>query len=426
VKPTREYSALLRQDGLGEKGRFKWIHLHAGTPVPPISDGSFNYLIWDLIQRHPKDHLLITPHYEESVKRASENQASIVFIEFKKRFRLVELAKHYLIQKPLNDSLDFYDEAFRCIEETDCPNILVWGTMRPIPFLRWRFPDRTIAYAQRYFEHSYDVSSYYNYCDIVLTQTYGEARYLFDKHFAVHPLILHIPNGVELEKFHPVSSERKCEIRSSLGIDENKFVVLFPSKLNPNKGTSYLLYWLEYFLGVESKVHFLLVGDWHQGKIRGNARRLLQLLEKARNVTWIRALHRDEMPPMFQAADICLMPGVWREGMSMAALEALASGLPLVCTKRGIYPEIIKHEYNGLLCAPEQLYRDGIAAIQRLLEDVTLRQSISGNVRMYAEMRLPRERCLQNFECFFAGNYLDIDSDLSIPCQKVLDRSTYV
>jgi glycosyltransferase involved in cell wall biosynthesis len=338
-----------------------------------------------------------------------------VFIEFQKRIRLLERAKHYLIQKPLYDTLDFFEEAYRCIEETDCPNILVWGSMRPIPSLRWRFPDRVIAYGQRYFEHSYEVSEYYSYCDILLTQTVGTARFAFEKHYAIPPLLVEIPNGVELDLFHPAGPERRSELREQIGVPRDKFLVLWPSKLHPNKGMAYLLHWIQHFDKAQPKVHFLVVGDWNLGKARGNSKRLLSLLESADNVTWLRGVKRKDMPPLYQMSDVCLMPGVMREGMSMCALEALASGLPLIATARGTYPEIVEHEYNGLLCAPEQLYREGILTIQRLLDDSHLRAALGRNARRYAEMRLSRERCLNNFHAFFEGRLMDIDSDLSPP-----------
>ena len=306
-------------------------------------------------------------------------------------------AKHYLVGKPLDPHLDFFDEASRCIEETDCPNIMVWGTMRPIPALRWRFPDKNIVYAQRFFDHSYDVSNYYNYCDIVLMQTYGTGRFAFESHSTLQPLVLYVPNGVELEIFHPVDAERQRQIRRNIGIPENKFVILFPSKLHPNKGTVYLLYWIEHFRRTQPDVHFLVAGGWDQGRIRGHGSKLIQLLEQAENVTWLGGIKREEMPACYQSSDICLMPAVYREGMSMVVQESLASGVPIIVTDRGVLSEIVEHEYNGLLCRPEELYRDGIHAIQRLMKDTALRTALGKNARRYAEQKLSRQRCLDNF-----------------------------
>jgi glycosyltransferase involved in cell wall biosynthesis len=413
MRIRRHYSPAIRDNSLGKSGPYSWIHLYGGGPVPPISGGSFNHLIWDILLGHADDHLLIAPYYQESFQKAQEHPASIAFIEYRKRFRLSERAKQFFIQKPLLDNLDFTDEAFRCIEETDCPNILVWGSMRAIPSLRWRFPDRLIAYAQRFFQHSYDASSYYSYCDIVLTQTFGTARFAFDEQYALQPLVLHVPNGVELNMFYPVDAEDRAKLRRELGVDEDRLVAIFPSKLHPNKGTAYLFHWIRHFRDNEPQVHFLVVGDSTIQNPRGDYRGLLELLDTAENVTWKLNVPRSEMPALYQAADFCLMPGVLREGMSMVAQESLACGVPVVATARGTYPEIVKHEYNGLLCAPEQLYRQGISAIQRLIDDVQLRESLRRNARCYAEKRLSRERCLANFDHFFAGNYLAIDADLS-------------
>ena len=97
----------------------------------------------------------------------------------------------------------------------------------------------------------------------------------------------------------------------------------------------------------------------------------------------------------------------------MAALESLAAGLPLIATRRGIYPEIVFYHYNGWLCRPEALFREGLEALRTLSQQPELRRLLSTNARAYAEKRLPRRRCLENFRAFFEGRLLDIDADLT-------------
>jgi glycosyltransferase involved in cell wall biosynthesis len=73
-----------------------------------------------------------------------------------------------------------------------------------------------------------------------------------------------------------------------------------------------------------------------------------------------------EMPALYQAADLLLAPSIptrtWQEQDSMAVLEAMATGLPVVATPGGIRRELLGDE--GYWCAPG----DFIDAANRLLE----------------------------------------------------------
>ena len=99
----------------------------------------------------------------------------------------------------------------------------------------------------------------------------------------------------------------------------------------------------------------------------------------------------------------------------MAAIEALASGLPLIASIAGFYPEVIRDGYNGMLCRQEYLFDDVLTAIQLIMTDREMLRAMSRNARNYAEQRLSREKLLSNFNAFLEGRYGDIDDDLSVP-----------
>jgi glycosyltransferase involved in cell wall biosynthesis len=50
--------------------------------------------------------------------------------------------------------------------------------------------------------------------------------------------------------------------------------------------------------------------------------------------------------------DAMALPTVYRESKGLAALEALANGVPLVAVRHGMFPELIRHTGGGLLCEP--------------------------------------------------------------------------
>lgn len=67
------------------------------------------------------------------------------------------------------------------------------------------------------------------------------------------------------------------------------------------------------------------------------------------NLRSIGRIPHDEMPGVYNSADILLFPTV-REGFGLAAAEAMACGLPVVATDCSSLPELIDHEKGGFLC----------------------------------------------------------------------------
>jgi L-malate glycosyltransferase len=108
---------------------------------------------------------------------------------------------------------------------------------------------------------------------------------------------------------------------------------------------------------------------------------------------------RSETGSLFRQADLFLLPSE-QESFGLAALEALASGVPVVASRVGGLPEVVRDGETGLLVPP----RDPAAlaaAIQRLLEDEPLRQAMSRAARQDAETRFRPEPAVDRFEAIY-------------------------
>jgi glycosyltransferase involved in cell wall biosynthesis len=102
--------------------------------------------------------------------------------------------------------------------------------------------------------------------------------------------------------------------------------------------------------------------------------------EDRASVTVIFRLTREsELAAQFADHDVFLMPSL-SEGSSLALLEAMAAGLPVVATAVGGNPDIVTDGVNGLLFAPEDFDR-GAAQVCRLLEDPTARAQLAEAAR---------------------------------------------
>ncbi len=62
--------------------------------------------------------------------------------------------------------------------------------------------------------------------------------------------------------------------------------------------------------------------------------------------------YRPDRGVLLDAADVCVVPSVWQEGFGLAVVEAMARGKPVVATRVGGIPEIIRDGVTGLLVPP--------------------------------------------------------------------------
>ena len=122
----------------------------------------------------------------------------------------------------------------------------------------------------------------------------------------------------------------------------------------------------------------LLVG---RGPLRPEVEQQVVDLDLASQVRIEGARPRSEVAEIVASADAAVLPSVWssrneREGIPVALMEAMASGVPVVASDMSGMPELVEHERNGLLVRPA----DAAAlaeAIARLHDDPRLRRRLA-------------------------------------------------
>lgn len=168
-----------------------------------------------------------------------------------------------------------------------------------------------------------------------------------------------IPNFVDTAQFHPQVSG--SHLRRTFG---DRPLILFPRNLSFSRGVQFLPQALEMTVAAIPDALCLVIGD-------GNGRVWLErnLAEKnlLNSVQFLGHIPHEALPPYYAAADVTIIPTSHFEGTSLSALESMASGTPTIVTNVGGLLDLIRHEEDGLVIAP-----DGRAlgeAIVRLLRD---------------------------------------------------------
>lgn len=142
--------------------------------------------------------------------------------------------------------------------------------------------------------------------------------------------------GVDLRRFGSVQADRK-EKRKELGIPENSVLLLSVGELNENKNHETVI---RAIAGLD--VYFMIAG---KGGLEAHLQQLIDSLGMSDRVRLLG--YRTDVGELYAAADLFVFPS-FREGLSVSVMEAMASGLPVVCSRIRGNTDLIDEEGGRL------------------------------------------------------------------------------
>jgi glycosyltransferase involved in cell wall biosynthesis len=162
-----------------------------------------------------------------------------------------------------------------------------------------------------------------------------------------------IPNGIDTQKFCPVSLAAKIKIRRKLALPTGKILVTFTGRLAISKGVPILIDIWPTLQEKYADIHLVLVGSdaaTHDSCMSGILQQIQQC-QLEQTVTLVGDV--DNVREYLQASDLYVFPSEY-EGFGLSMVEALACGLPAVVTDVGVAGELIQSGVNGLVVPPRK------------------------------------------------------------------------
>jgi len=174
--------------------------------------------------------------------------------------------------------------------------------------------------------------------------------------------------GVDEKKFSVISSgvylSEFAKIKPELNF--SKPIIISIGVLTKQKGFEYLIKAFQEIKNEVNGASLLIIGDGFEKE------NLLKNAEGVKDVHFSGAVSHEKVVEFLLGSDIFVLPSItmpgYKEGTPTALLEAMAAGLPIVATKTGGIPCLIKEEINGLL-VDEKDDKALARAIIKLLED---------------------------------------------------------
>lgn len=207
-----------------------------------------------------------------------------------------------------------------------------------------------------------------------------------------------IPGGVDCERFAP--GPEKTGPRASLGLPEEGTLLLTVRRLTPRMGLEHLLQAFREVAGDFPRAYLLLAGEGPLKEVLEGEIRAAGLVGRARLLGFV---GEGDLPLLYRAADLFVLPTAALEGFGMATLEALASGLPVLATPVGGTLEIFR-DLPGPFLAEDASPGALAKGLRRFLAmSASEREAWGARCREHAVARYAWERVIPQVEAFFAG-----------------------
>jgi len=204
-----------------------------------------------------------------------------------------------------------------------------------------------------------------------------------------------VSNGIDLSRFAPGSAPDS--LYEKFTIPKNRPIVAYVGRLDAEKHLPVLVRAFVRVQSVMPDTHLVIVGD---GTERPTLQHLTQELGISQNVTLTGRVSDEELTQLHQIGTVFCMPSP-AELQSIATLEAMASGQPVVAVDAGALRELCQDQRNGYLCDQDDdlMIADGVLAI---LSDPALREKMSHESLAIAKTHDLQET-LSRFEEIYSG-----------------------
>jgi len=193
--------------------------------------------------------------------------------------------------------------------------------------------------------------------------------------------------------------------REEFGACTDQELILCACRAHEVKGVQHLLRAFDLLMQTYSRTPPLLVyvGD---GPYLPELLALRETLAAKEHVRF--AGKRSDAPSLAGTADLVVVPSIWQEAFGLAALEAMARGVPVIASAVGGLLEIVKDGITGMLVPPGD--EAALAeALETLLSDPVKRRQIGLRARQHLARDFSRSRQIAALNLVFAG----IDAEAS-------------
>jgi glycosyltransferase involved in cell wall biosynthesis len=180
-----------------------------------------------------------------------------------------------------------------------------------------------------------------NRCEYVTAPTTTALNLLYEH--GLHAPAAAISNGIDLQKYSV--GERNPQILQQFGLPEDRPLILHVNRLSEEKRVNILL---DAVAQMKTDAHIALVSS---GPAEAELRAQVEALRIGDRVSFLGFVRDEDLLELRRSSALFVIPSE-ADLQSLATMEAMACGLPVIAANSYALPELVHHEENGLLFTP--------------------------------------------------------------------------
>jgi alpha-1,3-rhamnosyl/mannosyltransferase len=183
-----------------------------------------------------------------------------------------------------------------------------------------------------------------------------------------------IPHGIDHDRFHPTAAlDEASRLKARYALPER--FALYLGNLEPRKNILALLDAFE-----DDRISAFDLPLVVAGRPAWSAEPILERLKATRNASYIGPVDSSDVAPLYRASSMFVFPSLY-EGFGFPVLEAMACGVPVLCSNRGSLRDVASSGAYLL----EDVSSSGIArGIAEMMSDDVLREELASAGRQHA------------------------------------------
>ena len=247
----------------------------------------------------------------------------------------------------------------------------------------------------------------YNRAQIVTAQSKAAAELV--RAHGLRPPVFPVSCGIDLMRFHPDPTVDRAACLQRHGLDPNRKIFLFVGRVDAEKRVDVLLRAMKRL--DRDDIQLAVAG---QGAAANDFQALARSLNLGRRVRFTGFIPNEELHVLLNSVDVFTMPSE-AELLSIASLEAMACGRPMLLANAVALPELVSQGVNGYLFRPGD--PADAARYMTVLADHPERWAEMGRVSFERAQEHGLEKTISRYEEL----YNDLRSAAPAPGQRVGD-----
>lgn len=394
-----------------------------GMPVPAVQGGAVQNLVEHLVAENEieqKMELFIVGPYDEEADQASKKYVTTKFLWVKIPFFVClldkltyEIVKRFLKKKKSLSARKIWQTlwyTYNCaliLRKADYDKVVIENGI----IICWclKLFRNYKKYQGKYYLHYHNVPRFDGKCKDVIQRANkilcvssfvaGEIQ---KSDNPIGPIAKERTcvcyNGIDIQKFSPkISTDGFKLLKEKYHLSNNQKVILFTGRLSIEKGIYELIRVLDYLKYKDYKL--LIVGASFYGlNIKEEFEKSLKALalKHKDKIVFTGYIDYNEMPKLYQIADIVVLPSMWEEPAGLTIIEAMACGKIVITTRSGGILEYSGNKAAVVIERDENLICEIAMKIDEVFNDgITLEQQPRDRAKLFSK-RIYYENFIQS------------------------------